>query len=650
MIEHILVVEDNKGKRTIILKSATYSVGRGESNSIILSSHWISRHHATLLRITNPSDSNYVFRIIDGNLQGERSSNGILVNGISCLSQNLKHKDEILFGKEVHARYYTVSTSEKNKMLSSYEDHEYSGFLSRSINPYSTQTDSKENHSTESALERLASFPEMIAQPIIELDITGNITYLNPYAIETFPKINKQLLQHPILVGLVDLVKKSQDKLIIREVKFGSLFFEQFIHYIPSSDLIRSYLVDITKSKQAELLLQQSRNKLELRVEKRTLELKQANQKLQTKIKEKEEIEIALRNSFSTNRALLNAIPDWMFRIDNKGIFINFSSGKNTRLPLNEKNFLGKEIKQVLPLEIASSMMNCINKALQTQILQVFEYQLGEQEAIFYEARIAVSAPNEVMVIIRDITERKLNEQNMQKALTKEKQLHDLKSKFITMTSHEFRTPLATILSSSELLEHYAHKWTREKQNLHFNRIKTAVTHMTGLLNDVLLLGKAEAGKIKFQPKLIDLNHFSHSLLEELQLSNKTHQIVFTSNNSPIEAEMDVKLLRQILTNLLSNAIKYSPESDVVNLNLITSGEKVIVRIQDFGIGIPKEDLKHLFHSFHRADNVGNISGTGLGLAIVKKAVELHNGSIKVTSQLSIGTTFTLSFPLRQNY
>ena len=791
MIEHILVVEDNKGKRTIILEAATYSLGRGESNSIVLESPWISRHHATLLRLTKPSDSNHFFRLIDGDWQGKRSTNGIKVNGSKCLSHDLQHKDEIFFGKEVRARYYAVYTPQKNKMLSLEDPDENTAFLSSIKNPRLTLcgTNNRAENSTQSALERLASFPELISKPIIEIDISGNITYLNPKAIQTFPNIGHKKLDHPILWGLIDWVRNDREQTITREVQVDQTIFEQYVHYIPSSELIRSYLVDITKHKlaeealqkttmlqraildsasymifstdlkgsiqtfnkaaelnlqysakeivgktnvvkfypeeeikqhaielypelgknvlpcfevlvvkakqgrsdeqeslyirkdgsffpvlvsitalrdidnkitgflliskditprkKAEALVKQARERLELRVEERTVELKQTNQKLLEEVHERKRVEKALRSSIATNRALFNAIPDWMFRIDSNGVFVNFKAPKNSHPPLSETEFLNKQLDRVFPQQIASSMMDCIKRALKTQELQVFEYRLSQQDReIIYEARIAFSSENEVMAIIRDITESKRLEEDMRNALTQEKELNELKSRFISMTSHEFRTPLATILSSSELLEHYSHKWTKEKQTSHLHRIQTAVHHMTGLLNDVLLLGKAEAGKLNFKPKPIDFNEFCRELVEEIQLTTNTHQILFTCDRSSLNAEADAKLLRQILNNLLSNAIKYSPESDKVSFDVIHQQKEVILKIQDYGIGVPEEEQHKLFDSFHRANNVGSISGTGLGLAIVKKAVELHGGQIEFESKLNVGTTFTIALPI----
>ncbi len=249
--------------------------------------------------------------------------------------------------------------------------------------------------------------------------------------------------------------------------------------------------------------------------------------------------------------------------------------------------------------------------------------------------------------IAEDITARKQVEEETYKMLQKERELSDLKSRFVSMTSHEFRTPLTTIQSSAELLERYRDRFSPEKQLTHLHRIQTAVERMTQMLNDILILGKAEAGKLEFNPALVDLVQFCRTLVEDLQLAVKNQNaLVFTCQSQCISCNVDEKLLRQILTNLLSNAIKYSPSGSTVELSLTGLNNQAIFKIQDQGIGIPPEDQAHLFESFHRAKNVGTIEGTGLGLAIVKQCVDLHRGEITVESDVGQGTTFTVTLPL----
>ena len=253
----------------------------------------------------------------------------------------------------------------------------------------------------------------------------------------------------------------------------------------------------------------------------------------------------------------------------------------------------------------------------------------------------------QLVSIAEDITQRKQVEEEISKALEREKELGELKSRFLSMTSHEFRTPLSVIYSSAGILRDFGHKLDEEKKKKHLDCIQTYVQHTIKLLDDILLFNKAETGNLAFEPVSLDVLSFCQQLIEEIQLSMSNHTIIFTTNSpDSVIGHFDKKILRQILINLLSNAMKYSPNTAIVNFNLDIIEEQVIFTIQDQGIGIPEADQVKLFESFHRAKNVGNIPGTGLGLSIVAKCVDLHKGTIAVNSQLGIGTTFIINIPL----
>lgn len=281
-----------------------------------------------------------------------------------------------------------------------------------------------------------------------------------------------------------------------------------------------------------------------------------------------------------------------------------------------------------------------------------FLHQDGSYRWVYDQGKVVwdeTGNPLELVGYWADITSRKQLEQELRVALEKEKELNELKSRFISMTSHEFRTPLSTILSSSELLEHYRYKWTQEKQQTHLHRIQTAVHRMTEMLDDILVSGKAEAGKLEYRPSIFDLVKYCHKLVEEIKLNwRPKHLISFSSECESLSCYMDEKLLGHILSNLLSNAIKYSDEKKVIKFTVACENEQVIFEIADQGIGIPEEDIPHLFESFHRARNVGNVLGTGLGLAIVKKCVDIYEGEINVHSEVGIGTKFTVRIPLKK--
>ncbi|NCJ05078.1 PAS domain S-box protein [Synechococcales cyanobacterium C] len=900
-IRHLLVIEDEKGKRTVALEAATCSMGRDSSNTIVLHSSMVSRQHAILLRVSLPETDSYLFRIIDGNLQGKRSTNGLSVNGRQCFYHDLKHGDTLLLGRDVKARYYATANAADVEYLVSCETDDLTGFLSTLRNPYATLSSSGSDLSdaNEAALVRLASFPELFANPIIEVNLSGSITYVNPAASAQFPDLRVLRIQHPILTGIVEVVQAGNTKTLTREVETQDRVYEQSVHYIAESDLIRSYIVDITERKRTEAALHESERKfraifnqtfqfsglirpdgtlieanqtvldfgglqhpdvinrpfwsapwwqvspdsperlkavlaraaqghfvrceiealgahqtqatidlslkpvlddqqevvllifegrditerkryeaalqsahdqLEIRVQERTQELTRANQQLQYEesalreseerfrwlvegvkdyailmldptgkvaswnagaaritgysakevmglhfscfhadincaldpdptflakaqqqgqlekelwyerkdgariwvnlvitalqdprgqlsgfstlvrdITERKQAEDALRSSYATNRALLNAIPDPMFRISREGVLVNFKMPQQSTFPLDPGPHLSQEIQSIFPAPVAVSLVASVQKVLVTKEMQIVEFQLPFQGQVFeYEARLAVSADNEVMAILRDITERKRAEADVRNALEKEKELNEMKSRFVTMTSHEFRTPLATILSSSELLEHYGHKWGDEKKAHHLHQIQTSVKHMTSMLDDVLLISKSEAGKLGFSPVSMHLTQFFAEIVEELQITTSCHQICLQVHDLCEPVAADPKLLRQILNNLLFNAIKYSPQGGNIYLDLSGNEAHYRFSVKDEGIGIPEVDQQQMFSSFHRASNVGNISGTGLGLAIVKKAVDLHQGQIDFQSTVGVGTTFTIELPARQ--
>jgi diguanylate cyclase (GGDEF)-like protein len=262
-IRHLLVVQDLQGQRTIPLQETTYSIGRDSRNAIVLRSRSVSRQHAILLRVTLPETDQYGFRIIDGNFKGKPSTNGLYINGTKCFSHNLQHGDLIAFGNsQVQAKYYAISNISEDAFSESFGDEELPEFLldqANSANPFQTLiVDTNFEAASDTALARLASFPELIPNPIIEMDLEGTITYINPAAATKFPKIREIGKAHPVLAGLLNTIEDRKINSFSREIKVDKEVFEQCIHYLPESDLIRTFIVrDITEQKQAEAELRQ---------------------------------------------------------------------------------------------------------------------------------------------------------------------------------------------------------------------------------------------------------------------------------------------------------------------------------------------------------------------------------------------------------
>ncbi|MBD1844587.1 response regulator [Cyanobacteria bacterium FACHB-63] len=254
----------------------------------------------------------------------------------------------------------------------------------------------------------------------------------------------------------------------------------------------------------------------------------------------------------------------------------------------------------------------------------------------------------ELVTAVEIALSRHKAEKMIQSALKKEKEISELKSRFVSVVSHEFRNPLNTILFSTELLQRYGTQITEQKKETYLERIQDSVKRMHQLLTDVLTIGETEAGKLQFIPQSLDLIRFCKELVDEFHLTDKRKSSIAFSYNETngSYSRLDERLLRHILTNLLSNAVKYSPSGESIDFNLELSDRSAVFQIRDHGIGIPKSEQTDLFQSFHRASNAKSIPGTGLGLSIVKQCVDLHGGTITVESEENQGTLVTVTLPI----
>jgi PAS domain S-box-containing protein len=372
-------------------------------------------------------------------------------------------------------------------------------------------------------------------------------------------------------------------------------------------------------------------------------------------ISERKRTEEALLQSETKFRTFVENANDIIYSLTTEGIFSYVAPNWTELLGHDVSEVEGKPFSNFIHPENQPACIEFFHKIVITGEKQSgVEYQIKHKDGSWRWHTTSGSASKDTngnilcfIGVCRDITSAKQVEAEIHIALAKEKELGELKSRFISMTSHEFRTPLSTILFSAELLEAYSQNWTNEKKNEHLHRIQSAVDRMTQLLDDVLLLGKAEAGKLECKPIPLNLEKFCIDLVEEVRLgAGSKYTITLAKQGQYTTTYIDEKLLRQILGNLLSNALKYSHQGSTIDFEVYCQDGEAIFKIKDQGIGIPLEDQQRLFESFHRADNVGTIPGTGLGLAIVKKAVDIHNGKITVDSQLGVGTTFTVTLPV----
>lgn len=298
------------------------------------------------------------------------------------------------------------------------------------------------------------------------------------------------------------------------------------------------------------------------------------------------------------------------------------------------------------PVEISLSPYSTPNgKFTIAFIVDITHRKQAEEKMKNYSSELEKQVKNRTLILEEAIHELEKTKKDLNIALTKEKELNELKSRFVSMASHEFRTPLATIQSSLSLVKKYGEMHQPQKQDQHINKIKASISNLTDILNDFLSVSKLEEGKVENLTGEIFLPAFLKEVAGEMQSIAKAGQKIAYHHSGEETVYLDKKLLKHVLFNLISNAIKFSPENSEIEIVSETKRSSVRIQVKDRGIGIPKEDQKHLFQRFFRGHNVTHIQGTGLGLNIVEKYVELMNGSIDISSVENNGTTFTITLP-----
>lgn len=270
----------------------------------------------------------------------------------------------------------------------------------------------------------------------------------------------------------------------------------------------------------------------------------------------------------------------------------------------------------------------------------------AERQLKEYSAELDTQVKKRTLILEEAMQELEKTKNELNSALEKEKELSELKSRFVSMASHEFRTPLATMLSSLSLMKRYSERNDTEKIAYHFGKMRASINDLTIILDDFLSLSKLEEGKIENQPGYFHLPNFIRLVCDEMHSLLKKDQQILSVHNGIEEVCLDKKLMKNILYNLISNAIKFSDEAKPITILSAVGESDISITVQDSGIGIPDYDQKHLFERFFRGNNVAHIQGTGLGLNIVARYVELMNGSISFESKENLGSTFTVVFSL----
>lgn len=351
-------------------------------------------------------------------------------------------------------------------------------------------------------------------------------------------------------------------------------------------------------------------------------------------------------------RLLVNSIKDLaIFMTDAKGNILTWHEGASNIKGYTNKEVIGKNISIFYTrdsIEKGEPQANLKEAALNGSF-ETEGWRIRKDGSMFW-ADVLITAIYDktgkaqgFIKVTRDFTlQNKLKEES-KLALEKERELNEMKSHFVTVASHEFRTPLSTILSSVALIRQYKTTEMQDKRDKHIARIENAVREMVHILEEFLSLEKIEQGKAEARKEMFNLKKYAHSLCEKLSIESKKGQVIESKHTGIENVKLDPTFIDHILTNFLTNAIKYSPENTTITLETSVNTDKIELIVRDQGIGISPADQKKLFTRFFRASNSGNVKGTGLGLHIVKRYVDLMGGTISVKSEIGKGSEFTVT-------
>lgn len=383
---------------------------------------------------------------------------------------------------------------------------------------------------------------------------------------------------------------------------------------------------DVTIRRESQEKLEQMTQSLEQKVKERTAELKESEQ---------------LYKSIARN------FPGGVISIFDRSFCYLFAEGQGLyELGIETEDLIGINYLERLTPETKGKVKNELEKVFSGEFRN-FEVEV-DKRAYSLNAVPLINESKEIdkiLVVEKNITAQRDMAKKLEQNLNKERDLNEMKSRFVSMASHEFRTPLTTINSSASLILKYHEKETYDKLDKHVFRIKNAVRNLTSILNDFLSLEKLESGNVTTNYKEHDLVQLIDEILDEMSGNLKSGQKLINHVKSQYVYETDAQLFRNIIINLVSNAIKYSSEGDIIEINLKDFKDYCVISVEDQGIGIPEKDQKRMFSRFFRAGNVTNIEGTGLGLNIVERYLELLGGSLSFESKEGEGTTFFVKLP-----
>lgn len=427
---------------------------------------------------------------------------------------------------------------------------------------------------------------------------------------------------------------------------------------------------DISVRKRAEEKIRNLNAGLEMIIRERTEQLAATISQLEQQIKETNEADALLREANRYLNSLLNYAGAMIMAVDVHGIIRLFNPhiekalgyraeeviGKQNAVIFYDKNLVAqrsRDLSRELKRTIRPGFEVFVAKA-RLNIAHTSEWIYIRKDGTRFPVSLTVTALRDdrdnitgFMGIAFDISDRKKIEEDLRIAFDREKELSELKSRFISMASHEFRTPLSTILSSAYLISKYVTTDDQAKRETHLQRIVSSVNMLTDTLNDFLSVGKIEEGKISLRFTEFTIADIVLAIVQELEISLKKDQNIRYSHTGKPTVMLDSSLLKHIIMNLISNASKFSSEGSPIEISTTCSGDQFTLSVKDYGIGISEDDQKHLMERFFRGTNAANIPGTGLGLHIVSKYAEMMNGTLECKSELKKGSEFIVLFTIK---
>jgi PAS domain S-box-containing protein len=365
-------------------------------------------------------------------------------------------------------------------------------------------------------------------------------------------------------------------------------------------------------------------------------------------------VEQELRHSRERYRTLAEAAHDFIFMVSKDGLMEYANEYACHALGFDPARVEGIPASQFFPQDFAANHLQMFSEVheIDRPIYTEGPFIREGNESWLGTWLVPIHTENgglvSILGISRDITEQKKTDEALQRALQNERKLGEMRSNFFSMTSHQFRTPLSTILLSAELLQKYGRNWDVESWSEQLSRIQEAAFRMNSMLEDILVIGRVESGRYICTPKEFDFIPFMQQLVREIGLNDRgEHKLVLEHEVEQLPVYLDPDIMQRVIDNLLSNAIKYSPQGTTIKTVVRSEDRFLLIEVTDHGIGIPERDLKYLFQPFQRGSNASDYPGTGIGLTIIQKSVELLNGIVSLKSKEGQGTTFIVRIPVR---